>query len=103
MDDKIFYTYLLLTENNTYYCGYTDNITKRYKKHIDGCGAKYTRANKPVKIAYLESFKTKSDAMKEERRIKKLTRIAKEHLVENFSKLLPNLYNLAQEITLSVY
>lgn len=84
MSEKIFYTYLILTENNTYYCGYTDDIEKRYKKHQEGSGAKYTKANKPVKIAYLEEFTTKSEAMKEEYRIKHLSRQEKEKLVKNF-------------------
>lgn len=84
MSEKTFYTYLILTENNTYYCGYTDDIEKRYKKHQEGSGAKYTKANKPVKIAYLEEFTTKSEAMKEEYRIKHLSRQEKEKLVKNF-------------------
>ncbi|MBR1680934.1 GIY-YIG nuclease family protein [bacterium] len=83
MDEKKFYTYLLLTENNTYYCGYTDDMEKRYKKHLDGTGAKYTKANKPVKIAYLAAFNTKSEAMKEECRIKKLSRADKDKLVSS--------------------
>lgn len=85
MQERIFYTYLLLTENNTYYCGYTDNIEKRYKKHLEGTGAKYTKANKPVKIAYLKSFNTKSDAMKEEYRIKHLSRADKDNLVKTYN------------------
>ena len=84
MQERIFYTYLLLTENNTYYCGYTDDIEKRYKKHLSGEGAKYTKANKPVKIAYFTTFDTKSEAMKEEYRIKKMSRSDKDILVENF-------------------
>lgn len=84
MSEKTFYTYLLLTENNTYYCGYTDDMEKRYKKHLEGSGAKYTKANKPVKIAYLEKFKTKSEAMKEEYRIKHLSRQEKEQLVNTY-------------------
>jgi len=83
MDEKKFYTYLLLTENNTYYCGYTDDMEKRYKKHLDGTGAKYTKANKPLKVAYLAVFNTKSEAMKEEYRIKKLSRTEKEKLVSS--------------------
>lgn len=84
MDEKKFYTYLLLTENNTYYCGYTDDINKRYQKHLEGSGAKYTKANKPVKIAFLETFATKNEAMKEEYRIKHLSRKEKEILVKNY-------------------
>lgn len=102
MDEKKFYTYLLLTENDTYYCGYTDDIKRRYKKHFEGSGAKYTKANKPKSIAFLETFETKSEAMKEECRIKKLSRKAKEELVETFSKVFPDLYKLAKEVELFV-
>ena len=99
MEERKYYTYILLTENNTFYCGYTDDIEKRYKKHVEGLGAKYTKANKPVSIAYLEKFATKSEAMKEEYRIKKLPRIAKENLVNSFAEILPELYNFAKSIS----
>lgn len=69
MSDKHF-VYMLLTENNTLYCGYTDDVEKRFKEHLCGKGAKYTRANKPVKIVYQKEFETKSQALKEEYRIK---------------------------------
>lgn len=74
MEDKKFYTYVLLTENNTLYCGYTDDVEKRFELHKSGLGAKYTRANKPVKIIYTACFDTKSEAMKEEYRIKHLSK-----------------------------
>lgn len=70
----MFYVYMLLTERNTLYCGYTDNVEKRFEKHLSGEGAKYTRANKPIKIVYQAEFQNKSEAMKEEARIKKLKR-----------------------------
>lgn len=81
--DKRYYVYVLLTERGTYYCGYTDDIDKRYKAHCEGKGAKYTRANKPVKIIYTAEYKTKSEAQKEEYRIKHLSRIEKEKLIIN--------------------
>lgn len=81
--DKPFYVYILLTEKNTYYCGYTDDVQKRYKKHCEGTAAKYTRANKPLKIVYQKEFPTKQEAMKEECRIKALTRKNKEKLIYN--------------------
>ena len=79
----MYYTYILLTENNTFYCGYTDDIEKRFQKHLSGKGAKYTRANKPVKIVYQKEFENKSDAMKEERRIKSMTHKQKEMFIKN--------------------
>ena len=99
MENKIFYTYILLTERNTFYCGYTDDIEKRYYKHCQGTGAKYTRANKPVSIEYLVNFKDKSSAMKEECKIKNLTKPEKIELIENFKKNKNKLYKLAKRIT----
>ena len=43
--------------------------------------AKYTKSHKPVKILYQCEFDTKSDAMKEEIRIKHLSRKAKLDLI----------------------
>lgn len=81
--DKKYYTYILLTEQNTLYCGYTDDIEKRFKAHVEGKGAKYTRSHKPIKILYQKEFATKSEAMKEEARIKKLSRNEKLKLINN--------------------
>ncbi len=79
--DKKYYTYIILTEKNTFYCGYTDDVQKRFQAHLEGKGAKYTRANKPVRLVYQKEFDTKSDAMKEEARIKKLTHQEKLKLI----------------------
>jgi len=76
-EDKKYYTYVLLTESNTLYCGYTDDVEKRFELHKSGKGAKYTRANKPVKIIYKACFDTKAEAMKEEHRIKHLKKVEK--------------------------
>lgn len=81
--DKKYFTYILLTEQNTLYCGYTDDVEKRFQAHLEGKGAKYTRSHKPIKIVYQKEFETKSDAMKEERRIKKLSRFEKLRLISN--------------------
>ncbi|MCI1273514.1 MAG: GIY-YIG nuclease family protein [Clostridiaceae bacterium] len=79
--DKSFYVYILLTENNTLYCGYTDDVEKRFKAHQEGRGAKYTRANKPIKIVYTKEFNTKEEAQKEEYRIKHLSKEQKLKLI----------------------
>lgn len=82
--EKPYYTYILLTEDNKLYCGYTDDVEKRFEKHKAGLAAKYTKAHKPVKVVYQKEFPTKSDAMKEEYRIKQLTRKQKEELIKSF-------------------
>ena len=72
---------MLLTQNNTLYCGYTDNVAKRFQKHLEGNGAKYTRANKPVKIVWQKEFDSKIEAQKEEYRIKHMSRKEKQILI----------------------
>lgn len=84
--DKKYYTYLILTVDNTLYCGYTDDPEKRFEKHKAGLAAKYTRAHKPLKMVYVKEFDTKSEALKEDRRIKKLSRSQKEELVNSYKQ-----------------
>ena len=84
--DKRYYTYIILTENDTLYCGYTDDVEIRFQAHLEGKGAKYTRANKPVKVVYKKEFPSKSEAMKEEARIKKLSHKDKIQLLTNSEK-----------------
>lgn len=81
--DKKHYTYVILTKDNTLYCGYTNDLEKRFKAHLEGKGAKYTRAHKPEKIIYTACFDTKSEAMKEEYRIKHLSRDEKLEFIKN--------------------
>mgnify|MGYP002625903210 CR=1 FL=1 len=77
------FVYIIETEKGTLYCGYTDNVEKRFQEHLSGKGAKYTKAFKPVKIVYKKRFKTKSEALKEEYRIKhKFTRKQKLELIK---------------------
>lgn len=81
--EKKYYTYVILTKDNTLYCGYTDDVEKRFEAHMSGKGAKYTRSHKPDKIVYAACFDTKIEAMAEERRIKAMTKEQKWQLVKN--------------------
>lgn len=82
--EKKYYTYVILTQDNTLYCGYTDDVEKRFEAHLSGKGAKYTRMHKPLEIVYQACFDTKIEAQHEERRIKKMTRERKWELIETF-------------------
>lgn len=91
MENKRHFVYILLTENDTLYCGYTDNVERRFQAHCEGKGAKYTRANKPVKVIFQQEFPSKHEALLVEYRIKKLTRNKKLELIkapQNLSFLL---------------
>ena len=65
-----FFVYLILNKNNTSYVGYTNNLKERLKKHNSSKGAKFTRGKKWILI-YSKEFLNKSEAMKEEYKLKK--------------------------------
>lgn len=81
--DKKWYVYILRCENNSLYTGITTDVERRFEQHRDGKGAKYTRIYKPIKIEVVFTKETKSQALKEEIRIKKLTKLEKERLCKN--------------------
>ena len=78
------YAYLVRCSDNSLYAGWTNDIEKRLKSHNDGTGAKYTKSRRPVMLAYLEEFETKSEAMKREAALKKMTHKQKEELVADW-------------------
>lgn len=83
MPDQLFWVYILRCSNNTYYTGYTNNLTKRYAEHVNGTGrCKYTRSFKPVALAQCWEIKeSKSLAMQLEAAIKRLSKAKKESLI----------------------
>ena len=72
-----YYVYILICKDGAFYTGYTQNVEARMKLHKLGRGAKYVRTHQPEKVVYLEKFETRSEAMKREREIKRLTRAEK--------------------------
>lgn len=76
------YVYILKCKDKTYYTGYTVNLDRRLEEHQLGQASKYTRGRTPVELVYWESLATKSEAMQRECQIKKLTRKAKQCLIE---------------------
>lgn len=76
------YTYLLRCADGTLYYGWTNDLEKRVAAHNAGAGAKYTKARRPVELAYCETFATKQEAMRREAEIKRLTRQEKLALIE---------------------
>ncbi len=71
---KMYYVYLLRCADDTLYCGYTTDVQQRVKTHNDGKGAKYTKSRRPVEVVYTEEFLSKTDALKRECAIKRMTR-----------------------------
>jgi putative endonuclease len=79
-----YYVYILECSDKTLYAGWTHDIDNRIREHNNGKnGAKYTRSRRPVKLVYIESCSSLSDALIRESRIKKLSRVQKKQLIEN--------------------
>lgn len=76
-----FYVYIVRCRGGTLYTGWTDDLEKRIRTHNEGKGARYTRARRPVELAYSEEFATKSEAMSREWAIKKMPRTKKQGLI----------------------
>lgn len=68
-----YFIYMLECQDSSLYIGSTNDVDKRFKAHMDGKGASYTRSHKPVKIVYMEELLDKSSALKREAVLKKLT------------------------------
>ncbi|MCK9415680.1 GIY-YIG nuclease family protein [Candidatus Dojkabacteria bacterium] len=65
------------------YCGITNNIDKRINTHNKGKGSKALRGKRlPVTCVYKKEFENRSEASKEEYRIKQLTKIEKLKLIK---------------------
>jgi putative endonuclease len=77
----MWFTYILLCSDGSYYTGSTNDVEKRFKDHLAGKGARYTQSHKPVKIVYKEEFTTKSEALKREAEIKSWSRKRKQNLL----------------------
>jgi putative endonuclease len=79
---KKWYVYLVESSgDNILYCGVTNNLDKRIETHNNGKGSKVLRGSRlPVKLFKYWEFETKSEACKEEYRIKQLTRKEKLNL-----------------------
>ena len=69
---------------NKTYVGYTKNIKSRLNKHNNNKGAKSTKGHKWILI-YKKRFKTQSEAMKYEYKLKK-NRIKRKLILNNFDK-----------------
>ena len=76
------FLYIVECLDSTLYTGITTDIDRRIYEHNNTLkGAKYTRCRRPVKLAYLQKFNNRSEASKEEAKIKKLSRNQKIELI----------------------
>ena len=75
-----YFVYLILSKfrnkKKVSYVGYTGDLKKRLDLHNSGKGAKFTRGKK-WKLVYYEKYDSKSEAMKNEYKLKKNYKLRK--------------------------
>lgn len=79
----MYHLYLLRCADDTLYTGITTDLARRVAEHnTSQVGAKYTRARRPVVLVYSRRFRTRSNALREEARVKQLSRMEKLQLIQ---------------------
>ena len=80
----MWYVYLALCGDGTYYTGIAKDLSKRIDEHnnSESRGARYTRSRRPVKLVYCEKTESRSKAMARETEIKKMGRKRKKLLAD---------------------
>lgn len=75
--DKPWFVYILECQDGSYYTGITNDVEKRMKIHQSGKGSKYVKQKGFKHLIATKACENKSDACKEEYRIKQLPRSEK--------------------------
>jgi putative endonuclease len=76
------FVYLLRCSDDSLYCGWTTDVDRRLAAHRAGSASRYTRSRRPVELAAVIAVTDRSAALREEARIKGLSRAGKLELVE---------------------
>ena len=74
----MFYVYILLCSDNSFYTGHTDDLEKRLYQHEQGTFECYTKSRRPWKLVFQNVFTTRNEAFCAERQIKGWSRNKKE-------------------------
>ena len=83
------FVYILHCRDGSLYTGATRNLARRLSEHQAGSASKYTRARRPVALAWSFAVRTWRRALQLEIRIKQLARGAKLELISG-SRSLPS-------------
>ena len=74
--------YLLECADGTLYCGWSTDPERRLEQHQAGTASRYTRSRLPVDLVWRRQCADRSDAMRQEIRIKRLSAAQKRALFD---------------------
>ena len=83
------FLYLIRCKNGKLYTGITTDVERRFEEHesSDKKGSKYLRGKAPLKLVMKKKIGNKSMALRIEAKVKKLSKIKKELLVDGKIKI----------------
>jgi len=82
---KAWYIYLLLCNDESFYCGCTTDVQARLATHQAGKGSKYVRSRLPAQLAYVSgAHGTRGEAQRMEAAVKGMTHGCKLGLTLNW-------------------
>jgi putative endonuclease len=71
------FVYLLECRNGSWYAGITNDLERRFQAHLRGTGARYTRANPPLRVLASRAYPDRASASRAEWQLKQLPRARK--------------------------
>ncbi len=75
------WVYMLRCRDGSLYTGWTTDVQRRLERHRAGKASRYTASRLPVELLLARRLADRSEAMREEARIKRLGRPAKLALI----------------------
>lgn len=73
----MWHLYLIECRNGAYYAGITNDVEARYAAHVRGQGARYTKANPPLRLLGAKAYPDRPSAARAEWAIKQLRKSKK--------------------------
>jgi len=71
-EPRPWFLYLLECRDGSYYAGITNDLEARYRAHVEGKGARYTRSHPPLRMLGSKRYPDRAAAARAEWEIKQL-------------------------------
>lgn len=72
VSDRVWHLYLLECADGSLYAGISTDVERRFREHLSGKGARYTRSHNPICLVGSRPFGSRSEALRAEWAIKRL-------------------------------
>ncbi len=83
---ETYFVYILRSlKDDNFYTGHTADLKDRLARHNRG-DVRSTKARRPFVMVYFESCRSRSEAMKRERKVKSLRREVKVKMIQEFKQ-----------------